>query len=189
MNTEIYHCLLEIACKGMLPRHLSHSNPTDCIYQIQHCASTWAQQTPNWLVSLEDTAPCAWKQIGYINVMVCLGYSNLFFAKMPCYGMLGHYFTPGLFQGKRGCLPASSRHAYWGQDVLHCSLIHGVKSCSTCSLVEGFCFWCWGFLFDRFPFNCALKSEIEAIPGSMIAAEQATTLPCTSEPASWGRDF
>lgn len=109
MNTEIYYCLLEIACKGMLPRYLSHSNPTDYIYQIQHCANMLAQQTPHWLVSLKDTAPCAWKHIGYINVMVCLGYLNLLFAKMPCRGMLGHYFTPGLFQGKCGCLPASSR--------------------------------------------------------------------------------
>lgn len=69
------------------------------------------------------------------------------------------------------------------------SLTHGLQSCSTCSLVEGFSFQSWGCLFVSLYILHFDFAEIEAIQRSLTAAEQATTLPCTSEPATWGSDF
>lgn len=157
MNTEIYYCWLEIACKGMFPTYLWYSNLTDYIYQIQHSAMlgfpSQHHKLQNWLVSLKDAGPWACKQIDYINVMVCLGYFNLIFAKHTLLWPSHYSRSPPKQAWVSACILQACLHAYWAK-----MLLTAPKLPHPWSPILLYMLTSWGLLFSVLGFFVCLFS-------------------------------
>lgn len=92
--------------------------------------------------------------------MVCLSYLNLLFAKKSlvaaCWAITLFLVSPKASVGV--CLHVTGMiTGPRCSSLFPSSLIHGLQPCSACSLVEGFCFWCWEFFACLFSFKFCTK--------------------------------